>query len=150
MEKQLLVGLVVGLLVGAAGMHSVSAEADTPDPVVVSQEDAPKRWTPNGKARATLLTRGENAYVGLLKMGGEGKVPEHRDPTEEYLYFLSGSGTMHINDKTYEVEAGSAVYMPSNAKVSFEGHSKDDIEVVQVFAGPGPSKKYEKWETSEP
>ena len=147
---QLFVGVLVGLVVGACATASVTAKDAASEAKVISADEAPKRWTPDGKAHATMLAKGNNAYLGLLEMEGDGKVPEHRDPTEEFIYFLSGSGTMHIDDQTYEVGTGSAIYMPTDAKVSFEGAGGEKIRVVQVFAGPGPSKKYDKWNKSTP
>jgi quercetin dioxygenase-like cupin family protein len=150
MKRQLIIGLVVGLVIGALGMHTVAAQDAEPEPVVISQKDAPKRWTPDGRAHATLLTKGQNAYVGLLEMDGGVSVPEHRDPTEEFIFVIEGSGTMHIDDRAYDVQAGDAIYMPADAKVRFRSDEGYTTKVVQVFAGPGPSKKYDNWKAQKP
>ena len=77
-------------------------------------------------------------------MPAGGKVPEHRDPTEEYLYVLSGGGTLWIDGKKNKIGAGDTVYMPAKALVKFEA-GKKPVEVIQVFAPAGPEKKYDSW-----
>ena len=72
------------------------------------------------------------------------EVPEHRDATEEYIYVLSGHGSITIDSKTSALGPGSAVYMPANAKVSFANGS-ETMTAVQVFAGPSPAQKYDSW-----
>ena len=71
-------------------------------------------------------------------------VPSHRDSTEEYIHVLEGSGTMTLDGQAFKVNAGTTVYMPANAEVSFQN---DDAEMVaiQVFAGPEPADKYATW-----
>lgn len=117
------------------------------DPLVVKVADAERRNSPNGKAAATLFVTGEEAYVGLLEMEGGASVPEHRDPTEEFIYILEGSGTMTIDGTDYEVSAGTFVYMPKEAEVSFK--SKTPVRAVQVFGGPEPASKYDEWKPAQ-
>ncbi len=99
---------------------------------------------PSKKATIAHLARGENAYVGKLEMQGGGAVPEHRDATEEYIYVLSGSGTVNIDGTAYDTGPGSTIYMPANALVSFE-NGPEDLVAIQVFAGPEPAAKYDAW-----
>lgn len=72
------------------------------------------------------------------------QVPEHRDPTEEYLYVLEGSGTLHMDDVVYEIKKGMAVYMPANAKVKFTA-GRQPVKALQIFAPSGPEAKYKDW-----
>lgn len=102
------------------------------------------RTASHGKAQVTPLAEGRNAWIGRLEIAPGAKVPEHRDPTEEYIHVLSGSGTMWIDDKQHEVGPGATVFMPANAKVRFE-NGKASMTAVQVFAGPGPAAKYSAW-----
>lgn len=98
-----------------------------------------------GAGEIFLLARGQQAFVGKLELAPGGEVPEHRDPTEEYIHILEGGGTFAIDDRTHTVGPGSTIYMPANAKVSFKnGPSK--LVAIQVFAGPGPAAKYDEWE----
>ena len=105
---------------------------------------APKRGVPSGKASIEFLARGKNAFLGRLEMVGGAKVPEHRDPTEEYIHVLEGEGTLYMDDKPYPVSAGTTIYMPAGAKVRFENGPKP-MSALQVFAGPGPAAKYNGW-----
>lgn len=98
----------------------------------------------HGKARVTPLAEGSNAWIGRLEIAPGAAVPEHRDPTEEYIHVLSGSGTMWIDDKKHEVGPGSTVFMPAKAKVRFT-NGKTSMTALQVFAGPAPAAKYSAW-----
>lgn len=156
---------VTGIFVGACTTAAVSSSASAPatpvppasapasDPapgktagpgLVTAIGDAEIRDAPGGGARVMFLARGENAFVARLEMPGGGVVPEHRDTTEEYIHVLSGSGTITIDDRDYGLEAGSTVYMPANAKVSYENGPKP-LVALQVFAGPEPAAKYDAW-----
>jgi hypothetical protein len=44
---------------------------------------------------------------------------------------------------------GDAVYMPADATVSFENGGAP-MRALQVFAGPEPAKKYQKWLDEKP
>jgi quercetin dioxygenase-like cupin family protein len=105
---------------------------------------AAKRAVPSGKASIEILARGKNAFLGRLEMAGDGKVPEHRDPTEEYIHILEGTGTLYMEDEAHSVSPGTTIFMPAGAKVRFENGPKP-LVALQVFAGPGPSAKYESW-----
>ena len=140
---------VSGALFGAVLVTSASlAEARTKAPPPPAKVNATKDLctviAPSGKARATPWVQGENAYIGQLELDPGAKVPLHRDPTEEYIHVLSGSGTMTVDDKRYEVSAGTTVYMPAKAAVKFE-NGPTSLTAIQVFAGPGPAEKYKKW-----
>lgn len=144
--RQLVVGAVFGLVIGVGVGVVVAGESEERlEPKVVHRKEAPKRQAGGGKAVATLMAEGKNAYVGRLQLAPGAKVPEHRDPTEEYIYFLHGGGTMYVDDKAYEVRPGHVVYMPARAKVRYDNGDKT-TKVLQIFAGPEPAKKYANWE----
>ena len=127
---------------------AAAAAADAIAPVegatVVAAADAPTLVAPSGKARVTHLARGDNAYLGRLEMDGGGAVPQHRDATEEYIHVLSGGGTITIEGTAHEIAAGTTIYMPANAEVSFQ-NGPDPLVAIQVFAGPAPAAKYDGW-----
>lgn len=151
-------GFMMGLIVGCT-TTAVIAQDDAPPPVettvaaagarVVSPEQATSRYAPNGKARAMLYATGEQAFVGTLEMEGGAAVPVHRDPTEEYIFVLEGSGTITIDGKAMPVTPKSLIYMPAGAEVSFQ-NGADKLVAVQVFADPGPEKKYDAWSATMP
>ncbi len=127
----------------------VEAEASVAGATVVPLDQAPMQTAPSGKAQIWHLARGQNAYVGKLEMAGGGAVPEHRDATEEFIYVLEGSGTLTIEGQDYSLQPGSTVYMPANVKVSYR-NGPEKMVALQVFAGPEPSAKYERWSANEP
>ena len=137
--------LVAGVCLGAAFAPISAAVAKGRAPDAVRQPaDLCTKAAKSGKARITELARGKNAFVGILEMNPGGKVPQHRDQTEEYIHILSGTGTIHIDGAAHEVGPGSTVYMPANAQVSFEG-GPTTLSAIQVFAGPQPADKYDAW-----
>lgn len=113
-------------------------------PVVLHRDGAPRRGNPLGTAIITPLARGGAAFVGLLTLAPGARVPEHQDPTEEYLYVLSGGGEVTIDGVVSDLRPGVAVLMPAGATVSYV-NGPELTEVVQVFAGPGPADKYDGW-----
>ena len=127
-------GAAVGLLLAHAA----------PKAAVVPMADAEVRVAGSGKATITTLARGENAFLGKLTMTGGGKVPLHRDATEEYIHVVSGSGTIHIDGIAHAIGPGTTVYMPANAEVRYD-NGPEPLEAIQVFAGPEPAAKYDGW-----
>jgi len=111
---------------------------------VISLADAEHRQPPSKKADVWLLARGEHAFVGKLELAAGGAVPEHRDATEEYLHIVEGSGKLMIDGAAFEVGPGTTIYMPANAKVSYQ-NGDARLVALQVFAGPAPASKYDSW-----
>ena len=111
-----LVGIFTTLVVGA----SAAPTSDAPKASVVQRDDAETRWAPSKKAEIRMLALGENAFLGHLSMQPGAAVPEHRDASEEYIYVLQGSGRITIDDQVHDVSPGTGIFMPTNAKVSFQ------------------------------
>ena len=127
-------GLLAGILIAYAA----------PLATVVHLEDAEARMPPSGKAKITVLARGDNAFVGKLELDAGGSVPVHRDSTEEYLHVLAGSGTITIDGVDHAIKPGTTVFMPANAEVRY-ANGPERLEAIQVFAGPEPAAKYDGW-----
>lgn len=143
--KTLFLWTAVGFLGACGGPQTVEEPSrENRTPVVALATSVEHRVAPNGQAEAALLVQGENAYVGTLTIEPGAGVPVHRDPTEEYIYVLEGTGTMVIDGQTYDVGPGTIVYMPANAEVSFT-NGAERMVAVQIFAGPLPAQKYQKW-----
>ena len=138
-----------GVLVMMMGLLACEASApvSVPTPVrpatVTSLAQAEHRRKGDA-ADIHVLARGENAFLGKLEMAPGGEVPEHRDPTEEYIHILEGGGVFKIDGHTHQVGPGSTIYMPAGALVSFK-NGDVPLVAIQVFAGPGPAAKYEAW-----
>jgi quercetin dioxygenase-like cupin family protein len=123
--------------------------ASPPAPAVVKSTDVQTRWAPSGKAHIEILARGSNAFLGRLTMDAGGTVPEHQDPTEEYIHVLKGTGTLTIDGWKHEVGPGDTVFMPAGATVSYH-NGDEEMVAIQVFAGPGPADKYDGWLEEKP
>ena len=95
---------------------------------------------PSGKAHVQRFAQGENAFFGKLWLEANARVPEHQDATEEYLYILAGSGTIHINGPPIP-SVKHAIYMPAGATVSFEMGMP--LEAIQVLC-PHPPAVYHR------
>jgi quercetin dioxygenase-like cupin family protein len=128
----------------AAPTGGAAAPAPAAWPPITRQADAERRVAPNGKATVTILARGREAFVARLEMEPGAAVPEHRDATEEYIHVLEGTGTITIDEATFSLAAGDTVYMPADAKVSFQ-NGDAPLVGLQVFAGPEPAAKYDAW-----
>lgn len=149
MPRTLLV-FALGALSGLALASKPPAPAPLPvdhAPVVRSADQAHTRVAPSGKASVKVLALGQQAFVGELRLNGGGKVPVHRDPTEETIVVLSGSGTITLDGVQHAISAGSTVFMPANAEVSYD-NGPEELVALQVFAGPAPSEKYLGWTTA--
>lgn len=114
-----------------------------PAPLVADRAERPHRRSARGATVVELL-RGNNAFLGELRLPAGARVPAHRDPTEEYLVVLEGQGIVTIDGTAYPVASGSVVYMPARAKVSFV-NGASPLTAFQVFAGPAPAVKYADW-----
>ncbi len=121
-----------------------AAPETTRTPVITRAGEASVKVAPSGKAMAAMYAMGEQAYFGRLELDAGAAVPEHADPTEEFIYVLSGGGTMRIDGATHEVGPETLIYMPAGAVVSFT-NGPERLVALQVFAGPGPASKYDAW-----
>ena len=64
--------------------------------------------------------------------------------TEEYLVVQEGSGTLTIDGVEHAIAPGTSITMPAGAEVSYV-NGPQPFRALQVFAGPGPAAKYERW-----
>jgi quercetin dioxygenase-like cupin family protein len=130
----------------AAKPAPATSEKKKRDPIVVKLGDIPLKVAPTGMARATMFASGEEAYFGMLELEPGASVPEHADPTEEFIYVVEGQGIMMIDGVAHKVTPQTAIYMPAGAKVSFK-NDRDRLVAFQVFGNPGPESKYDSWGT---
>ncbi|MBX3237718.1 MAG: cupin domain-containing protein [Nitrospiraceae bacterium] len=54
----------------------------------------------------------------------------HRLTSSEVYYFISGCGTMQVNEESVKVEAGSVVYVPPGANQSLVNEGTDPVEFL--------------------
>lgn len=145
------------LLLLACGPASSTVEATPPpaEPEPVPEVQSPPAWVqsadqqqtlsaPHGKARVTPLARGNEAFVAWLDIDAGIAIPAHRDPTEETIVVIEGSGLLTLDGVEHAIGPGSSVFMPADAEVSFQ-NGDAPMRVLQVFADPDPSAKYDSW-----
>ena len=115
---------------------------------VVHIDDATKKKNKSGIEVRFLATPKEqktkSAFMAHMTIPAGAKVPVHKDKSEEYIYVLEGEGMVWINGGLFPVKAGSSVFMPADAEVSFINGPKE-TKVIQFFAPLGAEKRYEKW-----
>ncbi len=128
-------------------IHPATAREAAPS-TIVSLDDAPYRRAPSDSAGIAILARGANAFIGRLDMEAGGGVPEHQDPTEEYIHVLQGTGQITVDGVTTDLRPGHTVFMPAGATVSFT-NGPAPLVALQVFAGPASADKFEAWPLSD-
>ena len=164
MTRKMQIGLafVIGACAGSSGplvAEPVPDPEPAPNPVhapapppassaqatATNLSTAVRRASSDGKAQIAVLARGDSAFIGQLELDGLVEIPNHRDKTEEYIVVLEGGGTLLIDGRAHQLTKGSAVFMPANAEVSY-ANGPNKLVALQVFAGPGPAAKYDRWE----
>ena len=113
-------------------------------PVVVHEQDCPlERWDDPGRGGVTwrTLLSGDRTPTRDLTMGvaeippGESSDPgEHRHAQVEVYYILSGEGSVVIDGVSHPVRAGSAVYVPGDARHGVANTGVEVLRLLYVFA----------------
>lgn len=92
---------------------------------------SPIRWK-------TLLS-GERTPTGDMTMG-LGEIPpgeqllQHRHAEAETYYILAGRGEMYMENETWTVDAGTAVFIPGNAQHALRNVGDVSLRFLYVFA----------------
>lgn len=60
----------------------------------------------------------------------------HRLKTTEVYYILEGQGSMHINDETSDVHAGTVVYIPPMATQWIKNTGRSNLEFLCIVNPP--------------
>jgi len=86
-----------------------------------------------GTTMQVLVGSGEAPNFALRRfvMEPEGGMPVHTNLVEHEQYVLKGSATMTIGDRTFEVSAGDALYIPATVPHSYRA-GKDGFEFICV------------------
>jgi len=62
-----------------------------------------------------------------------GRLLPHRHKQAEIYYIISGKGTVRIDDKNYEVEGGSSVFIPGDAEHGIFNFGDEELKWFYVF-----------------
>ena len=111
---------------------------------VISPAQFTRKQVGGGKAVIEIMKEGKAAFIGRLTLAPNGSVPQHRDPTEEYLIVQSGKGELTLDGIIHVIKPGDVIYMPAKAEVSFKNGSEPFV-ALQIFAGPSSARKYDRW-----
>jgi mannose-6-phosphate isomerase-like protein (cupin superfamily) len=75
---------------------------------------------------------GARDLLQTISIYSHGVAPARRNPTaEEVLYVVRGQGSCYIDGHTYELDPGTAVYIPPGSVYQIRG-SVDELEIVGV------------------
>jgi quercetin dioxygenase-like cupin family protein len=84
----------------------------------------------NGGSRQLVLIEADG-------QPGQG-IHAHRHPeSDEILYFLSGTGRVHLGDAVRIVHAGATVFIPANTWISVDNTGGDVMSTIAIFSAPG-------------
>jgi quercetin dioxygenase-like cupin family protein len=142
--------LAGAVLATALGVHAAPTGSRLPAsppalaPTVLDLAATELRVAPNKQATIRLMAEGRRAFVGMLTMQPGAAVPDHVDGDEEFIHILEGGGELTIDGKAYPVAAGTTIFMPGGAHVSYV-NGATALKALQVFAGPGSAAKYSRW-----
>ena len=78
----------------------------------------------------TLLADGVKAVLTRVAPGG--KFAMHKDNYAHLFYFLSGKGTVAIEDKQYEARAGLVVRVAAGEMHAYENTGAEDLVLLSL------------------
>ena len=65
----------------------------------------------------------------------------HDHETEHCQYILSGTGTFHIEGKSYPVGPGTAIFVPPNIPHQIDADEGEELNYIVIYAPAGPEQK---------
>lgn len=114
--------------------------------ILVTKEDATKGVLHGNAGTFRIYIDGPNCGAknfsllqNTIKAGAAGS--SHRHDEEHCFYVLSGTGTMNIDGKAYEMKPGSAIFVPPNALHQPVVDEGSDLNVIVIYSPPGPEQK---------
>ena len=80
----------------------------------------------------------KHLVLGTEEIPPGGVIPRHKHlEQDEILLIQTGTAHVTLNDKEYDVHAGSTVFFPAQTWVSLKNIGKDSISLVFIFSAPG-------------
>lgn len=73
----------------------------------------------------------------IFTIGSEGFSPRHSHPWPHINYIISGKGSLFLDGKIYEVQAGSVAYVPDNAEHQFTNTGTGDFTFICIVPEEG-------------
>ena len=141
MTRQLLIGVVVGVAIGAAGMRVMAQPAKVKGGFIV-QHDAEiaknEPGTHNGGGQTigySFFDKTPGMKFVLRKRAlhqGAGVGP-HEQHEDEVYYVLSGKGVMTVDDKPLDMTTGTAVLTRPGSSHSLKQVGSEDLVVLIAY-----------------
>ena len=138
MTKQLLLGVVLGAVIGAAVVHVAAQPAKVKGGFIV-QHDAEIAKNEPGTHNGGGQTIGYSFFKKAPRLGlvfrkralkpGSG-IGYHEQKEDEIYYVLSGRGTMTIDGKSFDVEPGTAVLTRPGSSHGLKQTGTDDLVIM--------------------
>lgn len=141
------VAALVGALVALVA-PMVVAEVQGPIASVVHADRLTPRVAEEGNIRMVPLTEGERGFLGEFSLKAGAEVEPKVREEEEYLYVLTGSAILSVDDESFLVGPRVAVYLPEGAEVSWTNGSQR-LVALQFLAGATPGSEYESWRVDD-
>ncbi len=126
----------------------VIAEVTGPVASVVHAGRIAPRIADEGQTRVVPITRGEKAYLGEFSLAPGVELKPRAREAEEYLYILTGSGVLTVDERSYLVGPRMGIYLPAGSQVGWI-NGPDRLVAVQFFAGPSPGPDYLEWNVDD-
>ncbi|MEN6349471.1 MAG: cupin domain-containing protein [Syntrophomonas sp.] len=73
----------------------------------------------------------------LFSIKGEGYTPRHAHPWPHINYVVSGKGTLFLDGREHEIEAGSVAYVPDNIEHQFKNTGPADLTFICIVPEEG-------------
>ncbi len=83
----------------------------------------------------------KHLVLGTEEIPPGGVIPRHKHlGQDEILLVQTGTAHVTLNDKEYDVHAGSLIFFPAHTWVSLKNIGSDNISLVFIFSAPGFEK----------
>jgi len=77
------------------------------------------------------LVHHDNATIKIIMLDPNQAIPDHQVPVDVTFYILKGSGTIKIENETYNVKKDDVVLCPPNTLMSVKG-SEEGIQFINA------------------
>ena len=102
---------------------------------IIKREDAPRLETVNGRQREILMS-GEKCMMMVNTIEPGILTLPHSHPYEQITYLIEGTGILHIDGETREIEAQTTFLVPLDVAHSFDATGDKPAVLLVAFAPP--------------
>lgn len=74
----------------------------------------------------------EIGFLAIARLAPGKEIEAHIDPMEEIYFVMSGSGEMHVDEETRQVEPGDATWIPVGSRHSLFNNGQEDCVILVV------------------